>query len=174
MNSVSPSTPSAILPNETLRIQITAASVSSLEEATPFNVIATKLVRGEEALSALYTYEVEVEDKNDACRSGDAWLGKRVVQSLTAQTLPQTLLRRIDGIVTSVESGVSKRGNTRRQRWYRLTIGPELTAACFSCNHSVYHSHPKAEAQNTAVAEGESTPAERTSLFAAGTSGSTA
>lgn len=160
MNSSSPLTSSAARPNEILAIRVTDISLLSWEQEDAFNVTATKLVRGEEALSALYSYEVEVEDKNDACRSGDAWLGKRVVLSLTAQTMPQTLLRRIYGIVTSVESGVSKRENNQRRRWYKLTIGPELTAACFSCNHSVYHSHPADDTETPAVAEGEPTPTE--------------
>lgn len=128
-----------------LQYNVTALdSTSNGATPDPFKITATDLIRAEESLSSLYSYELKVQsDGNPLSELCHDWLGKRVqfdISRLIKEGKKRTVtsIRTIYGIVTSVISGPVELYESSDSGWYKLVIGPAFESACYSRNRAVY------------------------------------
>lgn len=127
-----------------LQYRVTAQALKKGEKG--FDITPTHLIRAEEALSSLYSFELKQESVGrDAADMLNAWLGKRVELTISHQKeydggskTDETKIRTVYGIVTSVTSGPVESYEQFSSGWYTLTIEPEFSAACYSRNRAVY------------------------------------
>lgn len=127
-----------------LQYRVTAQTLKKGEKG--FDITPTHLIRSEEALSSLYSFELKQESVGrDAANMLNAWLGKRVELTISLQKeydggskTDETKIRTVYGIVTSVTSGPVESYEQFSSGWYTLTIEPEFSAACYSRNRAVY------------------------------------
>ena len=127
-----------------LQYRVTAQTLKEGEKG--FDITPTHLIRSEEALSSLYSFELKQESVGrDAANMLNAWLGKRVELTISHQKeydggskTDETKIRTVYGIVTSVTSGPVESYEQFSSGWYTLTIEPEFSAACYSRNRAVY------------------------------------
>ena len=107
---------------------------------------ALRIIEGCEEMSSLYRYEVLIRDTSD---EGDreakmrGYLGKRVLLGVTCakgrvDNDSGEEVQRIVGVVMSIESTTENTTLSENAAWYKWTIRPSLSRACYSKNRLVY------------------------------------